>query len=101
MVKQQCGYLNVCVYYSTSMENNYFYFWAKKVTPDLFSTQVQKNWHQRNSHGRRVHYAITNLVTMAQMSRRMCPGLLNQSLGASVCSQLLFINRRRLIRLHV
>ena len=38
MVKQQCGYLNVCVYYSTSMENNYFYFWAKKVTPDLFST---------------------------------------------------------------
>ena len=40
MVKQQCGYLNVCVYYSTSMENNYFYFWAKKVTPDLFSTHL-------------------------------------------------------------
>ena len=38
MVKQQCGYLNVCVYYSTSMENNYFYFWAKKGPPDLFST---------------------------------------------------------------
>ena len=40
MVKQQCGYLNVCVYYSTSMENNYFYFWAKKGPPDLFSTHV-------------------------------------------------------------
>ena len=38
MVKQRCGYLNVCVYYSTSMENNYFYFWAKKGPPDLFST---------------------------------------------------------------
>ena len=25
------------------MENNFFYFWAKKVTPDIFSTLYSEN----------------------------------------------------------
>ena len=35
MVKQQYGYFNVCVNYSTSMDNNYFH---RKGAPDIFST---------------------------------------------------------------
>ena len=39
MVKQQYGYFNVCVNYSTSMDNNYFH---RKGAPDIdiFSTPL-------------------------------------------------------------
>ena len=39
MVKQQYGYFNVCVNYSTSMDNNYFH---RKGAPDIhvFSTHI-------------------------------------------------------------
>ena len=37
MVKQQYGYFNVCVNYSTSMDNNYFH---RKGAPDIFSTHM-------------------------------------------------------------
>ena len=33
MVKQQYGYFNVCVNYSTSMDNNYFH---RKGAPDIY-----------------------------------------------------------------